>query len=186
MECTSITERKAALRAQVRRERAAIPPDLRRAQDRALFKAFLGLSQVREAATILVYWGVGEEGETTELIAALLASGKRVALPRCLPGRAMESRLYRGGRLVPSPFGIPEPGMDCPLLPREELDVILVPALCYDRRGFRLGQGGGYYDRFLPGCGAATVGLCYRELLREELPREEHDVPVGLLLTVDP
>lgn len=186
MECTSTTEKKEALRAQVRRERAAIPLALRKAQDRALFQAFLAQACVKGASTVQVYWGVGEEGETTDLIAALLALGKRVALPRCLPGRAMESRLYRGGRLVRNSFGIPEPGMDCPLLPREELDVILVPALCYDRRGFRLGQGGGYYDRFLPGCGAATVGLCYRELLQEELPREEHDVPVGLLLTVDP
>ncbi len=184
MGCTSITEQKAALRDKIRRERAAIAPEVRKAQDKALFKAFLMQDCVKKAATVQVYWGVGDEGETTDLISALLAMGKRVALPRCLPGRGMEARLYRGGRLTRSSFGIPEPGEDCPLVSRENLDVILVPALCYDRKGFRLGQGGGYYDRYLQGYEGTAVGLCYRELLQEQLPREEHDLPVGLVLHV--
>ena len=185
MGCTSITEEKKTLRAQVRDRAAEIPENLRKAQDKALFKAFLGLPAVKAAGTVMAFWGVGTEPETTGLISALLASGKKVALPRCLPGGRMEARLYRGGRLVRGTHGIAEPGEDCPMVEREAVDVILVPALCYDRRGFRLGHGGGYYDRWLAGYEGTTVGMCYKELLREELPREAHDLPVKLLLRID-
>ena len=57
--------------------------------------------------------------------------------------------------------------------------MVLVPAVCYDRSRFRLGQGGGYYDRYLSGYGGATVGLCRDALLLERVPRERHDLPVG-------
>ena len=61
--------------------------------------------------------------------------------------------------------------------------LILVPALCYDRLCRRLGQGGGYYDRYLAGYGGATVGLCREGLLQEAVPVEAHDRPVDCVLT---
>lgn len=184
MRCTSITEQKAALRPRVKARTAEIPENLRRAQEKALFKAFLGLDSVKNARTVMVFWGVGEEPDTVGLISALLAYGKKVALPRCLPGRKMEARLYRGGRLVRSQYGIPEPGEDCPLAHKAEIDVVLVPALCYDPKGFRLGRGAGYYDRWLADYAGTTVGMCYKEVLQQEVPREEHDLPVKILLCI--
>ena len=183
MGCTFITEEKKALRSRVREQAAEIPENLRRAQDKALFKAFLGLPAVKAAGTVMVFWGVGTEPETTGLISALLASGKKVALPRCLSGGGMEARLYRGGRLVRGAHGIPEPGEDCPPVEREAVDVVLVPALCYDRRGFRLGRGGGYYDRWLAGFRGASAGLCRGCLLQDALPLEAHDRPVQTVVT---
>lgn len=97
----------------------------------------------------------------------------------------MEARAYRGGRLVRNSYGIPEPGEDCTPVDKKDIDVVLVPALCYDRRGVRLGRGGGYYDRWLADYTGISVGMCYRELLRETLPGEGHDRPVKLLLSVD-
>ena len=185
MPCTSVIEEKQALRRRIKAAADAIPPDVRKAQDKALFKAFFGLEGVKRAKTILLFWGVGTEPETVGLVSALLASGKRVALPRCLPGGGMEARVYRGGRLVRNPHGIPEPGEECPLLAREEIDVILVPALCYDGERYRLGHGGGYYDRYLAGYEGLTVGLCYKELLQTRLPRQAHDLPVKVLLRVE-
>jgi len=182
MQCISTTKKE--LRAQVRARAAEIPENFRKAQDKALFKAFLGLDAVKQAKTVMVFWGVGEEPETVGLISALLAYGKKVALPRCLAGGQMETRLYRGGRLIRSGYGIPEPGEDCPLVSKEDIDVVLVPALCYDQKGFRLGQGGGYYDRWLSDYTGTTVGMCYKELVREQLPREEHDIPVKILLAI--
>lgn len=185
MGCTGVLEEKAALRRQVREQAAQIPEGVRNAQDNALFKTFLGLEPVKNGKTVLVYWGVEPEPQTTGLISALLAYGKQVALPVCRADGTMEARLYRGGRLVRNRYGIPEPGEDCPTVAREALDVILVPALCYDRNGFRLGRGKGYYDRFLAGYTGVTVGMCYRELVQEAVPREEHDLPVKILLAVN-
>lgn len=185
MACISVIEEKRQLRKQVRKQLAELPEVVRRAQDKALFKAFLGADAVKRAGTVMVYWGVEPEPATTDLIGALFACGKRVALPRCLPAGQMEARAYRGGRLIRGPYGIPEPGEDCPLVEKRDIDVILVPALCYDRKGIRLGRGGGYYDRWLVDYAGISVGMCYKELMREELPREEHDRPVKLLLSIE-
>ena len=81
------------------------------------------------------------------------------------------------------PFGILEPDEGCPLVPTEEVDLVLVPALCYDRRGFRLGMGGGYYDRWLEQYDSLTVGLCRAALLQDTLPTESHDRPVDMIIT---
>ena len=104
--------------------------------------------------------------------------------PRMLPGRQMEVRLYEPDRpLVPASFGILEPPADAPLLARPDIDLALVPAVCYDRRGFRLGFGGGYYDRWLSGFSGFTVGLCRDCVLQDRVPTEDHDCRVDLLLT---
>ena len=182
MECTSATKKQ--LRAEIRTRAEEIPEAFRKAQDKALFKAFLGLDAVKQAKTVMVFWGVGAEPETVGLISALMAYGKKVALPRCLPGGELEARIYRGGRLLRGSYGIPEPGEECPSVSREEVDVTLVPALCYDKKGFRLGHGKGYYDRWLAGYSGTSVGMCYKELIQEQVPREEHDLPVKILLTI--
>ena len=173
---TTITEGKQDLR---RRIKQLPRPDWTQLLDR-----FLALPQVEAAGTVMLFYGVGDEPDTVPLLEELLRRGKRVALPRCLPGRAMEARAVNGvGQLTGRCFGIPEPGEDCPVVPREELDVILVPHLCCDRTGHRLGHGGGYYDRYLAGCRAFTVCLCPSDRLMEALPREEQDVPVRLVLS---
>lgn len=179
----SITAAKQALRAQARRCAAGLSPEERRRSDRLLAERFLALPQVEAAGTLLLFYGVGSEIETRPLLDALLARGKGVYLPKCLPGRAMEARRYEAGLLREGAFGIPEPGEDCPALQRDRIELILVPALCYDRSLFRLGQGGGYYDRYLAGYEGRTVGLCRACMLLGEVPHEEHDAAVECVLT---
>ena len=135
---------------------------------------------MQQAKTIFAFWGIpGKEPETARMIQTLVSQGKRVGLPRMLPGRQMEVRLYDPDRpLVPAAFGILEPPADAPLLPRADIGLALVPAVCYDRRGFRLGFGGGYYDRWLSGFSGVTVGLC-----RDCVLHEDHDRRVEFLLT---
>ena len=183
----SVTAEKKELRRQVRQVLESIPPFEGEMSDDALFRRFLALPQVKAARTIFAFWGIGgREPRTDRLIEELLRRGKRVCLPRMLPGRQMETPLYLPERpLVPVSFGIFEPDGDCPLVPREEIDLVLVPALCYDRRGYRLGYGGGYYDRWLAGHPAYRVGLCRKGVLREALPAEEHDCRVDMVLTED-
>lgn len=185
MSSTTAAEDKAALRRQVRLTLDGLSPDALRRSDDALFAAFSALPQVEAASTIFAFWGIpGREPETGRLVQALTARGKRVGLPRMLPGRQMEVRLYDPDRpLVPAAFGILEPPADSPLLPRADIGLALVPAVCYDRRGFRLGFGGGYYDRWLSGFSGVTVGLCRDCVLQEHVPIEDHDRRVEFLLT---
>lgn len=182
---STIDLEKKELRRRVREELSALSrAELIRSDD-ALFVRFLALPQVEEAKTIFAFWGIpGKEPDTSRLIGELVRRGKTVGLPRMLPGHRMEVRRFDPDRpLVKASFGISEPGEDCPLLDREDIDLVLVPAVCYDGCGYRLGFGGGYYDRWLEGFSGVKVGLCRGAVLREAVPIEAHDARVDLLLT---
>lgn len=181
---SAIAEEKAALRTQIRARVAALTGEERRESDEALFSRFLALPEVAEAEHVLLYLGMGGEPDTYRLLEPLRALGKRVALPRILPGRGMEGRLVpEGAVLVRHPYGMLEPGEDCPLLPREAFDLVLVPGLAFDRACQRLGQGGGYYDRYLAGFPGHTIALCREVCLLSAVPAEVHDAPVETVLT---
>lgn len=182
---SAIAEEKGKLRRQVRQTLAALTPEEARRSDDALFARFLALPQVEAAGTVFAFWGIpGREPETERLIAALTARGKTVGLPRMLPEHGMEVRAYDPNiPMVRAAFGIQEPSGACPLIRKENIGLVLVPAVCYDRQGYRLGFGGGYYDRWLAGFPGLRVGLCRRAVLQERVPIEPHDSKVDLLLT---
>lgn len=182
---STIVEEKAVLRKRLLSQAQRLSPLERQTSDDALFQRFLALPQVAQANRIFAFWGIGSrEPETAKLIKMLLSLGKEIALPRMLPQWGMELRLWNTERaLVSAPFGLLEPGEDCPVLNREQVDLALVPSLCYDKQGFRLGFGGGYYDRWLADFQGDTVGLCRDILLQEKLPVESHDCPVALVVT---
>lgn len=179
---STITAEKAALRKAVKE--ISLSAKEMRVSDDMLLRRFLALPQVANSPSILLYYGVGNEPDTARLLEPLKALGKEIYLPCCLPGGRMEARRYEGSeRLIPGPYGIPEPEADCLSAEKDSLSLILVPGLCFDLRGFRLGHGGGYYDRYLTGYDGLTVALCRDRLLRPVLPTEAHDRPVDLLLT---
>ena len=180
----TITAEKAGLRRRAGALLKGLSPQARRESDDALFARFLALPQVAAADTLLLYHGMGTEPDTARLLPALRAMGKRVCLPRCLPGQGLEARLVGpDSALVPHPFGMLEPGEDCPPTERDKIDLILVPGLAFDRSGGRLGQGGGYYDRFLAGYPGFTAALCRQALLLDRVPRAGHDLGVDLVVT---
>ena len=177
-------EEKARLRPLLRAQLSAMPEDARRAEDDTLFSAFLSLPEVEQAHTLLLFCGMDAEPDTSRLFAPLLARGKRIVLPRMLPGRQMEVRqFYPDHPLAMHPFGILEPDECSPLIAPEDIDLVLVPALCYDKKGFRLGMGGGYYDRWLTRYSGPAMGLCREGLLQNALPFEPHDRPVDVVIT---
>ncbi len=182
---STIDLEKGALRRRVREQLSALTPEELVQSDNALFVRFLALPQVEAAKTVFAFWGIpGKEPDTARLVRELVRRGKTVGLPRMLPEHRMEVRRYDPDKpLVTASFGISEPGEDCPLIRREDIALALVPAMCYDRRGFRLGFGGGYYDRWLAGFAGATVGLCREAVLQERVPVEGHDARVDFLLT---
>lgn len=171
-----VTETKAA----IRRRMVQMPaPDWD-----SIIEQFLALPEIKQAQTIMLFYGVRSEADTRPLIKTLLRQGKRVVLPRCLSRQNMEGRaIDEQSELYLSAYGIPEPGEECPVVGQAEIDLILVPNLCCDRRGYRLGHGGGYYDRYLSEFSGLTVSLCPDEWLAEELPTDEWDVPMDIVLT---
>ena len=144
MNASSTTaEEKARLRRQVRAQLSDLSPEELRESDQALFEAFLALPQVEEARSLFLFWGIpGREPETEILVRTLTARGKRVGLPRMLPERGMEVRLFQPEvPMAQVSFGIWEPPESAPLLKREEIQVALVPAVCYDREAFLYAPG---------------------------------------------
>ncbi len=137
---------------------------------------------------VLLYRAVKGEVDTDALLRAALAQGKRVFLPRCRPddpGRMDMLACCDPAELLPSANGIPEPPAQAPCLPPGDLPgaLVIVPALAFDRQGYRLGYGGGYYDRLLAAGAGASLGLAFGALVFPQLPRDPWDVPVAALAT---
>jgi 5-formyltetrahydrofolate cyclo-ligase len=127
--------------------------------------------------------------DTWPLLEHFWQQGSEVLLPRCCNGRngIMEAYAVTSPmELGPGCFGLVEPRADLArLVPDPRPRVILVPALAYDRRGFRLGFGGGYYDRFLPGLAVPPllIGPAYQFQVVDRVPVEPWDQPVQILVT---
>jgi len=172
------------LRETLRGEIAALPDEYVHESNEGLYLQVASLKEFAGARNIMVYHSVKREPDTIAIIKAALSAGKTVAFPYCLRGGAMQARAASDlAGLRPAMLGIPAPADTAPLIAPEELELVIVPALTYDRAGYRIGYGGGYYDRFLRGCPAFTVGLARERLIRDELPVEPHDVAVKCVVT---
>jgi len=165
-------------------EIAGLPGDYIAASDRGLFCSFMKLKEYSSARKIMLYYSINKEPDTLEIAKAALLAGKAVAFPLCLGRGVMQARVVSSlSQLEPAVLGIPAPTASAPLIEPEELELIIVPALVYDKLGYRLGYGGGYYDRFLSGIRAFTVGLTRERLIKEKLPVEPHDIKVSCVIT---
>ena len=181
---SDISAVKKVLRQHIRAALAELTDQERDWSDRELTQQFLQHPVLKDANTVMVYYGVGTEIRTEGLITALLEQGKTVCLPRCLPEFQMQAYAITSLEdLEPDKYGIPAPKTSCRAVDREEMDLILVPGLCFDSRGSRLGQGAGYYDRYLEDYEGVTLGLCREDFFQITLPREPLDVWVRYVLT---
>lgn len=144
------------------------------------------MGEFQAAPLILTYVSAKDgEVETLPLIVALTQGGRRVAVPSVVSRGFMIWRQITGvEQLVGSRFGIPEPGHDCLRIERFPADaLILVPAIVYSPSGYRVGYGGGYFDRFLKDFPGVTIGVAFQMQVINNLPLEPHDVPVDRLVT---
>ena len=177
-------ERKRQLRREYRARAASLTPEYRARADRAIRGAVLCSRYWQQARGVFLYVSVGAEPDTRALIAAALAAGKRVYVPRCLADRTMEAvRISDPAALRPGAFGIPEPPETAESAAPGEIGLALVPCVTATEDGVRLGRGAGYYDRFLRRCACPKLCLCYAEMLAPELPSEAHDVPMDAVVT---
>ncbi|TPW15326.1 MAG: 5,10-methenyltetrahydrofolate synthetase [Acidimicrobiaceae bacterium] len=130
------------------------------------------LPEYAAARTVMAFASMPAEPDTDGLFARLHHDGKKLVLPR-----------LEGGEIVPAPvingftigqWGIREPDGD--RVDPATVDLVVVPGVAFTLAGDRLGHGKGYYDRFLAGSNAPTVGACFTEQIVDELPVEPHDV----------
>lgn len=159
----------------------------RAALSQRIAERLAALPEWRAARTVHLYIGAVEgEVETRAIALDALRGGKRVACPRVAndPPR-LEHHLIRSlDELRESDRGLwePDPARAARVEPAT-LDLVVVPGLAFDRRGHRLGFGAGYYDRFLAGLGAPTVGLAFSLQIMDVVPHSARDVPVDWIVT---
>ena len=182
-----MNEKKELLRGHIRDMLATMESELIVDKSRLACEKLLKLPEFRSARTVMIYLSTAREVDTIRIAAAAWDARKTVLVPKVnIADRhmiALECASLHAG-LVPSSFGILEP-TDGEAHPIESIDLIVVPGLAFDRAGHRLGQGAGFYDRFLstPGMRAVTAALALAEQVIDSVPVSETDWPIDILVT---
>lgn len=128
-----------------------------------------------QARTVMAYIAFGNEASLMPLMSEF--DDKRWMIPRIVktPEPQLVLHPYDPARLVRHPFGMLEPDASLPVIEPRELDLALVPGVVFDRRGYRLGFGAGFYDRFMLRVTAIKVGITYAALIADQIPNDSHD-----------
>lgn len=145
---------------------------------------FFSLEAIKEKQNFLLYHSFGNEIITYDIINVILRENKNVYLPYISNKKIEISQIYSKKELKSGAFGIMEP-LDRQDINVNKMDVLVVPGLLFDRKGYRIGYGGGYYDRLLAGIDShiLTIGLAYDDFLQESLPIDKYDIPVKLIIS---
>lgn len=175
---------KQQLRRYYREARRALSADEKQVIDRGITANLLKSNLYRDAACIFCYVSTKDEIDTTAILEQSLADGKTLCVPLCGRAGEMSARRIRSlNELQSGAYGILEPRSDAPEIAPDSISLVIVPALSCDRDGYRLGYGGGYYDRFLARAHAVTAALCAESRLTDKLPREPFDLPCNYIIT---
>jgi 5-formyltetrahydrofolate cyclo-ligase len=179
---------KRTLRKRILAIRDALPPERIKELSDRICKLTLQLRAIRDSAVLMAFLSFGSEVSTDAIIQWAWRQGKGVYVPLCRPGerRLDPCRIETFDDVEPGHFGIREPQPHKQTLRAiGDIDTIIVPAVAFDRRGYRVGYGGGYYDRFLPELDprATRVGLAFSCQLIDAVPAGAHDVPVDFIVT---
>lgn len=167
--------------------REALSEQERSVLDDRITQKLLAASEYVEATTVLTYVSISSEVSTRMFIESALRDGKTVAVPRCLPGHCLEFVAITSlDQLVAAPFNLLEPPKDLSALAEVQMSnaICIVPALLVDTKGYRLGYGAGFYDRFLSTYPGKKICLAYQQSLsRTTLPHTAFDVAVDVVIT---
>jgi 5-formyltetrahydrofolate cyclo-ligase len=181
-----LTRAKRELRERMRGVRNGIDPHRREGWSSTIVGAVHELPEVVAARTVTAYLSFGSEIATGELIAALDAEGKRVGVPIVRDGEMVMVAFRPGDPTERSEFGMQEP-VGGEEIPAQEVDALVIPGLAFDGDGFRLGYGGGFYDRYVRRTRpeALRVGICFTEQIVDGVPHGDADESIDRIVTQD-
>ncbi len=181
---------KARLRPRYRALRRSLSAAEKQERDNRVAAAVRECREYLQADILLCYVSLPIEVDTRAIMQNAWEDGKVVAVPRCVPETGeMDFYPIRSlDSLRPGAFGVPEPDTgESERLLSFSGALCVVPGLCFDRQGYRLGFGKGFYDRFLTRfdrtSGKTSIGLCYEDCIVRQLPRERHDRRVNAVVT---
>ena len=178
------------LRAEVLRKRDSLPLGVRSELSRRIVDCAINWIEANRADAVLIYLSMRSEVETGGLLDYLLTRNKIVLAPvmrmkqrDLTPYRIMDAKRD----LVLHPYGMYQPNKEtCPPFPLNQIDLIFVPGVAFDPKGYRIGYGAGFYDRLLPQCPQAVwIGLAYEAQIVTDTFPQTWDVPVHHILTED-
>lgn len=174
---------KSELRAQFKARRKAVPDSEQLGHTTQLLDVFLNASSVQSLSPTAGYIASHQEADPSLIVEHLFNKKNEICLPKTIGNKEMVFYKWNiQDALTEGPFGIPEPALTTALIPK----LILVPLLAFDAEGYRLGYGGGYYDRTLSRpeyAKSIRLGVAYAFQRTESLPRDTHDVRLHAALT---
>lgn len=180
----SISEEKKRMRHTVNQIKSAITSEEITESDIKIQQNLLNLNEIKSAGTVFCFVSMKDEIDTKPVIEKLLKQGKRVGVPRCIEGNNL--RVYHiksFDDLKKGFFGIEEPLESCDIIQPYEIDAAVIPCTSCDRKGRRLGKGGGYYDRYLSDTEFSKIVICRGKLMLDEVATDEFDVVMDIIVT---
>lgn len=175
---------KSELRKKYLHIREAMPDEIYFSASKEIARLFTESDFYKNAETVLLYMSIKKEVDTHSLSQKVFSDKKAVALPVSFPDGKMTFRyITQETSLTCGNFSVPEPPKSAPEYKYSEKTLCIVPGIAFDRKGYRLGYGKGYYDRYLASSRVFTVGFCFDEVFTEELPHESTDIACDAIIT---
>ncbi|MDD2446281.1 MAG: 5-formyltetrahydrofolate cyclo-ligase [Tissierellia bacterium] len=177
---------KKVLRKKILEERANFSKEVNISLSKDIVMKLMNTEQYRNANTIMCFISFGSEINTHEFIKKAIKDGKRLTVPVTFhePKEMKPSQLLSFDELEPGYYGILTPKKEfIRYIDPKEIDLIIVPGAAFDRQGYRVGFGGGYYDRFLADLNCMKISIAFGLQIVDKVPREGHDLPVDMIIT---
>lgn len=173
---------KKLLRKQIREQKKQLTDNYIEETSRQLAEMFFQTDYYQNAKTVYGYLSYNQEVRTLPILQRALQDGKRVAVPKVYGDTMRFIYLEDLSAVAPGCMSIPEPVADEPIA-EDKTALVLMPGVAFDKKGNRMGYGGGFYDKFLAREQEhPTVALCYAFQMVEEIPTDEYDIPVDCVL----
>ena len=181
----NVKDVKKKLRNQYKQYRLSLPADIKADYDKRICDTLMNMVSFRYSETILMYAPLEGEIDVISIAERALSLGKKVAFPRCVEDPRNLDFKYVGSldELMSGSYSIAEPPEELESVTDFSKSICIIPGVVFDKEGFRVGYGKGYYDRFLANYDGTKFGLAYSECILPVVPRGRFDRHVDILIS---